>query len=217
MHNITEDLKKPFKKIMSKTRKIGFLGGTFDPFHLGHLNLAVEMIDKGYVDEVLVCPTSISPFKLDNPPIAIFHRVQMIKAAIEGVSKLSLIDLEIQSNEPAYTYNTLCTLKEKFKSQDKELYLILSDDLLLHLDQWYQIKNLIDEFTLLIGERSREGISVSKIAPWIYEKVKNNFVKIRCMEMSSREIRLRLKNKLYCGHLLPLKTLDYIYKYKLYS
>ena len=193
--------------------KVGFFGGTFDPFHLGHLNFVIEMLEKSDLDEIWICPTVLSPFKEKEPPINIKHRMEMIKLAISHMSNLKLIDVEAQNKEVTYTYNTLVELRKN----SQNLTLILSDDLLYSLDKWYQAEELVQSFPLLVGKRMHIALDEKSVAPFVLNQIKNKIIPIRLIDVSSSEVRMRLKNKLYCDHLLPLKILDYIHKNKLYS
>lgn len=198
---------------MVKSQKIGFLGGTFDPFHIGHLCFAIEILEKSDLEEIWISPAYLSPFKIHEPPIDAVHRTEMIKAAIEGIPNLKLIQIESEINSLSYTYEALRKLKKK----GGEPVLILSDDLIYGLEKWHQVEKLLGEFELLVGKRESIILQKEKVAPWIWGKIKNKIIPIKRFDVSSSEIRDRLKNKLCCKHLLPLKTLDYIYKYKLYS
>lgn len=202
---------------MTKAKKIGFLGGTFDPFHFGHLNLALEVLEKGGLEEIWICPTNLSPFKTEMPPIDIQHRIRMIELAIEGIGGLSINEAEAFNAAPSFTYETLNNLCHQFGLQTQEITLIISDDMLPNLHLWHQAHALLQKFPIIVGTRPLLAVQKQIINPFIEEKIKNSFLPIRSMEISSSEIRMRLKNKLYCGNLLPLKTLDYIYNYKLYS
>ena len=199
---------------MSKRKKIGFLGGTFDPFHLGHLNLVVEALEKSGVEEVWICPTSLSPFKTDKPPVEISHRIEMLKLAIDGLENVHINGIEANSSGVSYTYETLCSLKEEHS--DKEFILILSHDLLPHFDRWHRARDLLEEFQVFVAPRATKAYQEHSTAPWVLSKIKNKISDLRVVEVSSTEVRSRLKNGLYCAHLLPAKILDYIYKYKLY-
>lgn len=202
---------------MTEQKKIGFLGGTFDPFHFGHLNLALEVLEKTEIEEIWICPTNLSPFKTEMPPIDIRHRIQMIQQAIQGIDSLVINESEAFNTAPSYTYNTLSNLCDQYGLHPQEINLIISDDMLPSLHLWYQAQALLQKFPIIVGSRLTPLTQRQAMNPFIEEKIKNSFLPIRCMEISSSEIRTRLKNKLYCGHLLPLKTLDYIYNYKLYS
>ncbi len=202
---------------MDRRKKVGFFGGSFDPFHLGHRHLVVEMLNKGKLDEVWICPTNISPFKASEPPIPIENRIKMIELSIEGLENVFICKAEAYSKKPSYTYETLIKLKQEVDNQDKEFILILSDDLLAHFDRWHHAKKILQEFPVLVAKRLDEPIEKQPIASWVFNIIKNKVLPMRAVVVSSSEIRARLKNKLCCMHLVSLKTLDYIYKYKLYS
>lgn len=198
---------------MTKDKKIGFFGGSFDPFHLGHLNLAIEVKEKTDLEEIWICPAYQSPFKKEASPEEISHRVEMIRKSIEGISYLKVIDIEAKKKEISYTYDTLNALKEK----GAKLTLILSDDLIYDFDKWKNSKNILTEFECLIALREHYQIDPNQVKEWVYKQIKNKILPIRLIDTCSSEIRKRLKNKLCCNHLLSSKTLDYICKYKLYS
>jgi nicotinate-nucleotide adenylyltransferase len=90
------------------SKKVGFFGGSFDPIHLGHLNIAIELAERHKLDEVFICPTSQSPFKKAKPPIASKeHRRAMVTAAISPLSHFTLLDFELQKSVPCYTIDTI--------------------------------------------------------------------------------------------------------------
>ncbi len=94
-------------------RKIGFLGGTFDPIHIGHINLAIELSEAHHLSEVLFCPSFCSPFKTAFPPKANpLHRAAMVRAAIQDIPSFRYISLEIEKSGVSYTIDTLRRLKE---------------------------------------------------------------------------------------------------------
>lgn len=201
---------------MSK-KKIGYLGGSFDPIHLGHLNLAIEAIERIELDEVWFCPTVQSPHKRGAPPIAIKHRLKMVELALQGNPKFKLIQNEALKEEAPYTYDTLLDLKQDPQNQDKIFYLLLSEDLLPSLHTWHKVEALLEEFPFFVGSRKySKHLDTNALNKFILEKVKNKIEGIRTLEISSRNLRDRLKNKLYCAHLMPLKVLDYIYQNELY-
>jgi nicotinate-nucleotide adenylyltransferase len=79
-------------------KKIGFFGGSFDPIHLGHLNLAVQLLESGAVDEILFCPAYCSPFKIGRPPeVSGFHRLEMIRRVISDIPQFKVSSLEIDA------------------------------------------------------------------------------------------------------------------------
>ncbi len=197
--------------------KVGFLGGTFDPIHFGHVNLALEALERLSLQEVWFCPTSISPFKIHSPPHSAKHRLKMTQLAIKGHPKFKVIKNEIFSNSPSRTYETLSALSTSPENSKKEFVLILSADLLERLSQWHQVERLLNSYSLFIGARTLAPPKIDqKLSFDLKQKIEKNFYSIRLLEISSENLRERLKKKLYCDHLCPAKVLDYIYENRLY-
>lgn len=92
-----------------KRMRIGLLGGTFDPIHCGHLNLAFELMEKGGLDEIWFIPAAINPHKMGAPPLAIEHRLAMVKLAIQEIPQFQLKDLE-SGRPPPLIPSILCEL-----------------------------------------------------------------------------------------------------------
>src|SRR5262249_44608705 len=105
-------------------KKIGLLGGTFDPFHFGHLNLAIEMKEKQGLDQVWFCPARLSPFKLQEQATDGQHRLKMIQLAIEGLPFFQALDLELLREGPSYTIDTILELQRR-EGEGVQFYLIL--------------------------------------------------------------------------------------------
>ncbi len=205
---------------MSKGKRVGFFGGSFDPIHLGHLHLAIELSERHHLDEVFFCPTSQSPHKTSLPSLASKEeRRSMVTAAIAPLPLFTLLDIEIQKQEPCYTIDTMETLLEleqqKIAKQNEkpksQYFLLLGEDSLDHLDTWKDIEELLDQFSPLIGTRTKKTtIKPETFSAKITSKIKKGITPIPIIEIRSTEIRQRLKNGLYCGHLLPAKVWDYV-------
>ena len=193
-------------------KKIGFFGGSFDPIHLGHINLAVRIMEKKKLDQVLFCPANISPTKESAPPIASPRdRMKMVELALEDVPDCDPYDVEIHRDPPSYTMETL-------KGIEGELYLIVAQDTAYRFMEWKDIEEVLDIAPPLIGVR--HGFDQKKISGFplkIQEKLRTGMCNIPAMDISSTEIRKRLKKRLYCGHLLQGKVLDYIHQNTIYS
>jgi nicotinate-nucleotide adenylyltransferase len=191
------------------SKKVGFFGGSFDPIHLGHLNIAIELAERHKLDEVYICPTSQSPFKKAKPPIASKeHRRAMVTAAISPLPHFTLLDLELQHTVPCYTIDTIRALIAA--DHKKTYFLLLGEDALEHFHEWREVEELVKLATPLIGSRNNsKAVTVSAA-------IKRGLTTIPIMEISSTGIRDRLKNDLYCGHLLPAKVWDYIQQHQLY-
>lgn len=184
--------------------KVGFFGGTFDPIHFGHLNLAIQLCEIHQLDQVLFCPTSLSPHKIKTKPIANDkHRKAMVKMAIEEISSFAFCGLELEKEEEYFTVDTIRALTKE--RPNDHFHLLLGEDSFINLDTWKEAKELIKLAPPLIGSRPGDRMAPSK-----------GMTAIRNIDISSTYIRDRLKKKLYCKHLVPLNVLDYIYSNKLY-
>ena len=190
-------------------KQIGFFGGTFDPIHLGHLNLAIELLEKAKLDEVLFCPALCSPFKQTSPPLARpEERFEMIRRTIEGVAGLAVTSVEIERGAPSYTIDTVRLLQTPSTSYR----LILTSDALLRFSEWKEPEALLQLAPPLIGSR----VPFPKPKGLFAHYFQQSFVETRLFDLSSTEIRRRLADNLYCGHLVAPKALDYIHHNRLY-
>ena len=202
-----------------KKSVIGIYGGTFDPIHFGHLNLAVELMEKGGLDEVWFCPANLSPYKMEGSQVSAEHRVNMVEFAIGDIPQFKLLDMEVNRKGPSYTIDTIETLLalENQQENPREFRLLLGDDNIAGFFHWHRIEELVRLIPILIGCRhSIRHRLEHQGSTTVYNAVTNGLVETSMMDISSTAIRERVGKNLYCGHLLPAKVLDYIYKNRLY-
>ena len=190
--------------------KLGLFGGTFDPIHFGHLNLAIELSEKHSLDEVLFCPVFQSPFKKKEPIAAPEQRAEMLSLAIEGIPSFRLLDLEIKRKGISFTIDTLRALHYP----SSQLFLLLSEDSLLTFHLWKNAPELIHLAQPLIGSRHPFSQKIPKTP--LSSALLKGLTATRGMEISSSDLRVRLASHLYCGHLIPTPVLTYIHEKKLY-
>lgn len=187
-------------------KKVGIFGGSFDPIHFGHLNLALSLKEACLLEEVLFVPASISPFKEDSPPASSSeHRLAMLQLAILQIEGFRLLDWEIQGKAPSYTIDTVKRLSE---DPSLQLHLLLGSDQVANFSLWKETQELVRLAPPLIGTRGN-----SERCPLLLGSQRIN---IPLFDISSTQIRQRLNKKLYCGHLLPASVLDYIARHDLY-
>ncbi|WP_349407899.1 nicotinate-nucleotide adenylyltransferase [Pseudalkalibacillus sp. SCS-8] len=130
---------------MSK-KKIGILGGTFDPPHLGHLIIATEALEQCSLDKVLFMPSAIPPHK--NRKISSGkHRIQMVQRMIENQEKFELERIEFDRTGPSYTVDTISALKERHPEWD--FYFIIGADMVDSLHTWDRIEQLLEMVTFI--------------------------------------------------------------------
>jgi nicotinate-nucleotide adenylyltransferase len=206
--------------LQSMMKKIGLYGGSFDPIHFGHLNLAIEMVEKQGLDEVWFCPAYVNPHKLKSTPHASpQQRLKMLELALAACPSFRIIDSEIGRSGPSYTLDTLHLLlaENSRLKQEHQFFLILGEDSVPGFFHWFKPEEIVQLAPVLVGSRALSiNPSLLQGHNLICEAFKKGWTKTRVMEISSTEVRERLKNRQYCGHLVPSETLCYIYKNELY-
>jgi nicotinate-nucleotide adenylyltransferase len=202
----------------NKIRKIGLLGGSFDPMHFGHINLGLEMQERHALDEVIICPAAASPFKTEqSPQVSGEQRMRMACLGTEGLKNWRVIDWELKRGDVSYTIDTVLALHEEAERKKEKiaLYLLLGQDILRKLAEWKDIKKILTLASPLIGVRDPREVSL-ELPPFIEPFCQRGMTTTRNFEISSTSVRERLKKRLYCGHLVPAKILDFIYHHQLY-
>ncbi len=186
--------------------KIGILGGTFNPIHIGHLILAEEVREKLNLDKVIFVPTYLPPHK-DNSEIAPANtRLEMVKIAIKGNGYFLASGLEIKRDGRSYTIDTLKEFKSIYP-QD-ELYFIIGSDLLKYLDEWKDLDEIVKMVRFIVA--TRPGYPLEKIPSHI------STIPIRAVDISGFEIRKAIKERKSFRYLVPESVLKYIDKKRLY-
>jgi nicotinate-nucleotide adenylyltransferase len=139
--------------------RVGILGGTFNPPHLGHLVCAQEAYRQLDLDQVLFIPARIPPHKPVTDEPGVEHRLEMCRLAVGGDERFTVSELEIERDGPSYTVDTLMELKTRAASN--ELVLILGGDIAAGLPRWHLPERVLELSTLAITRRpgtSREQI-----------------------------------------------------------
>ena len=122
-------------------KKVGILGGTSDPPHIGHLIIANEVLSALQLDEVRFMPNHTPPHKQKTETVSNEDRIKMLKFSIMGHPQFSLELTEIESPGTSYTYETMQRLKEK--EPDSDYYFIIGADMIEYLPRWYNIDQLV--------------------------------------------------------------------------
>ncbi|RYE92023.1 MAG: nicotinate-nicotinamide nucleotide adenylyltransferase, partial [Oxalobacteraceae bacterium] len=104
-------------------RRIGVLGGTFDPVHIGHLRGAVEVAEALGLDDLRLVPSARPPHR-DQPQVSAEQRLAMVRAAVQGLAPLSVDDRELARDKPSYTLDTLVSMRAELDPQDQLLLLL---------------------------------------------------------------------------------------------
>lgn len=202
------------------TKRIGFFGGSFDPIHLGHLNLARELMEKRHLDEVWFCPAGTNPLKMEGSAASAADRMHMVKLAIEGEPKFKVLDIEAHKIGPCFTVDTLKQLHAARRegTQKHEFFLMLGDDIADTFYKWHQPDEIIRLAEPLIGTRyDAYDEHIFKGSPEVVRALQKGITHTSLMDISSTEVRNRLGKGMDCSDLIPSKVLDYIHLHRLYS
>lgn len=183
------------------------MGGTFDPPHLAHLALAEAAYRQLGVSVVEFIPTGIPWWKPSPPPTAAHHRLEMVKRATEGVSHYTVNDCETRREGPSYMADTLDT----FPSAD-EIYLVMGSDAAQGLRSWMRWEEVVRRARLAVAQRpGTDRVEVEEAAGrqpvWLDSPR---------LEISSREVRRRVRSGLSISSLVPGGVGEYITENRLY-
>lgn len=186
--------------------KIGILGGTFNPIHIGHLILAEEVREKLKLDKVVFVPTFLPPHKECRDVVSAMHRLRMVRLAIKKNRNFRVSDIEIKRKGPSYTIDTLRQLKSSYP-KDK-LYFITGSDLLNYLNEWKDLTQIITMVKFVVA--TRPGYSLERIPVYI------STISIRAVDVSAFEIRQAVREKRSFRYLVADEVYEYIKAHRLY-
>ena len=167
--------------------KLAFFGGTFDPPHKGH-EMIIEHCSLLF-DQLLIIPNRISPEKKDKPPVLQNHRINMLDIIIaeNNADNVKIDTFEIYSERDNYTYLTIKYLIQNYNFSD--LYMIVGQDQLSNLSNWYNVKFILDNVKIVCFNRRDNMYENSKIS----DNVK--YIPFDC-SFSSSEIRKKIRNNI---------------------
>ena len=195
--------------------KTGLFFGSFNPIHQGHLDIANYMEEFTDLDEIWFIVSPHNPLKERDTLLSGFHRLEMVRIAVEENSKtkqtpveLQHADIEFDLPQPSYTINTLKYLKENFPI--KEFTLIIGSDNLSQFDKWKDYEQILENYELYVYPRPQnDGGELSK-----HQNVK--LINAPLIEISSDDIRKLLGKDKEVGDMLPASVLRYIKEQRLY-
>lgn len=200
----TQEAAQPTEK---ERFRIGVLGGTFNPPHLGHLLMAEQVGNQLELDEVWFMPTAKPPHAPGKTTIAAQHRLQMVQKAIEDNPLFRLQPYEVNQGGINYTVDTMRHFVKEFPQSD--FYFILGADSANDLSTWHNIDELMG-LIQLVGIRRPGELPYNGPYPILW-------VDSPTVDLSSTEIRLRVYLEQSIRYQVPQSVADYIYKHNLYS
>lgn len=198
--------------------RIGIFGGTFDPPHAGHKKYADEVRNKLSLDNLIVIPTAAPPHKQKKTSTTAEDRLNMLGLLFEKDSGVMVSDMEITRGGRSYTFETVTLLREQYP--DDELIFILGSDMLLSFHTWKNPDVILEK--VKICAVARDGEISEKMLGEYAEKhfpgKKERFIicDFEPIEISSTEIREKVKNGLSVEGLVDAQVMEYIKEKELY-
>lgn len=203
---------------MKKDKKVGIIGGTFNPIHMGHLILAEHAWSEFDLDEILFIPTGTSYFK--DPKIVLDRKIRldMTSDAIGHNSHFAMSTIETDRPGNSYTYETLEMLKSK--NPEVTYYLIVGADSLFQMEKWKCPDIIMKNAIILVSVRQGQSLEeLKKKTEELMEKFDSDIRILECpyIDISSTDIRNRIKNGKSVKYMIADVTLEYIEKNGLYK
>jgi nicotinate-nucleotide adenylyltransferase len=184
--------------------KIGILGGSFNPPHIGHLILAQEALEAAGLDKVFFIPSNISPHKNNNLVDAL-KRFKMVQLMISGDKHFQALDVEIKRPGISFTIDTIRNLKTLYPGDD--FHLIIGSDLADSFLTWKDYRRIKKEVKIIVAYRQKYPFERRRyLLP----------IKITQVALSSSQVRSRIKKGRSIHYLVPEKVAEYIKRHRLY-
>lgn len=200
---------------MTARRRVGILGGTFDPIHIGHLHIAQCALHDLPLDDVIYVPAGSPPHKPDQPLTSGALRLEMIDAAIDGIAGLKSSDIDLHGAAPSYT----SVLLERFRARypDTELWFIIGSDSLHEFHTWHRPTAIIELARLAVVERPGWPIGSLTERPDVSGLARSvDRIGSVPIDLSATVIRKRLAQGLPVDWLVPPRVLDLIQEARIY-
>ncbi len=193
------------------SRKIGILGGTFDPIHNAHLLLGESAREQFGLDRVIFIPNNLAHLKNRTEVSGTEERYQMCKMAINDNPFFTCSRLEIDKPEGCYTVDTIQDLKLMYPGD--ELYLILGADSVIGIDTWYKAEELLKSCIILTAVREEDNLAVLDKKRRELAKIYGADIRLMTfnrIDISSTDIRNRIRIGRSVRYMLPDECIEYI-------
>lgn len=199
-------------------RRIGIMGGSFDPVHNGHIGLAEDARDLAGLEIVYLVPVKLQPFKLDKKMADGKDRLEMVRLAAENSPGLIVCDYELQQEQISYTYKTLEAISE-MEGPETEVYFITGTDSMLQIEKWMNAKEMLCKYRFIVGSRpGYKDEELTECIEYLKKEYNTHIVKVenRRRDISSTEIREKLEKGQPLTGLVPEAVEGYINTHGLY-
>ena len=210
---------------------VGLLGGTFDPVHNGHVQLAEAVLSRSAVNKILFIPAAAPPHKTGNSLCPVEHRLEMVSRAIGSLPRCDVSEREASPERPSYTIDTLLSLRAENGGNTQYVF-VLGGDAFLEIETWHRWPELLASTDFIVAVR--RGFSLREVQALLnhhgyrrqsktgeeqYRGPSGTSVMVLDAPIegiSSTDIRRRIAENKPWRHLVPTSVADYIDEHRLY-
>ncbi|TBL75369.1 nicotinate-nucleotide adenylyltransferase [Paenibacillus thalictri] len=193
--------------------KVGIMGGTFDPIHIGHLIAASSAVEAAGLDEAWFMPSHIPPHKDRAPKASAAQRWDMVCRAVEDHPKFKPADVELQMGGVSYSVETVKRLCELYPSH--QMHYIIGADMVQFLSKWFQIDEIVKRIGFIGLQRPGTALDLSRLPEHIRQAVV--IVPMPLIDISSTLIRERATTGKSARYFVPDRVFEYIEVNRLYE
>lgn len=193
--------------------KVGIMGGTFDPVHLGHLIAAEQAREAAGLDEVWFMPSNVPPHKKNAPGASPEERLEMVRLAVEDHPAFRATDIELTKGGTSYTVETVELLTERHPGID--FVYIIGADMVMYLPKWYRIDDIVRRISFIGLQRAGFTLEAEGLPAHIRRSV--SFAPMPEIAISSTDIRRRRRTGETIRYLVPEPVRVFIEGKKLYE
>ena len=200
-------------KSCAKLNKIAVFGGSFNPVHKGHINLVLKAQEQFKFDKIKIVPAFQNPLGGAVLELSPADRLDMLKKVFKKYSFIEIDDRELKRGGMSYTIDTI----EELKNFAEEIFLIMGMDQFVIFDKWKNFEKILQNTRLLVCDRKgaeKKDILQSKAVRKHLNKI--DFLNLKSVDISSSEIRRKLKQGLPADHLLPADLSKWLDRKKFY-
>ena len=200
--------------------KIGLFGGSFDPIHLGHLQIAKDLNQVLQLDRFIFVPVLTAPHKQKGSEVSEYHRYAMLEQAVNEYQFGEVSRVEIERGGISFSIDTVLHYQHRYPQA--QIFFFIGSDSLTHFDSWYRVADLLEACRVVTFVRPGYGFLKSRIDEMKFTQEQKNHlfeqrVTISEIEISSTQVRDTIKSGKPFNHLVPECVKNYIVDNSLYE